>query len=289
MSGIYHVIGKPRAGKTSFVVAKVLNEEMQPFNDNYFNCIKYIRDENRRKNKNRELPPQRHVVSADFDIIQHFPTMQSYKCSGWEFGCSNPVCYTKPFLPYGTYVFDEAQRYFDSKGDQKLPPWVSRAFELHGHKFLTIYLITQRQVRLHTDIRTIAKATIYIESSVHTYIINGKKVKASEYLKEGQLIKTEWFGREFEDGDEVDDYIKKRGNYKHLGKPFKYTFIGDIREHYDPYGFADELDDLSRDYNYYEYVVNKRPKEWTDYKKKFEEIEKQKQEIANKLNKKEAA
>lgn len=278
---IIHVIGKPGAGKTSFVVAKALTEEMQPFNDNYFRAIKKIQNDNWAKGLTRTLPPERHVVSANFDIKQTFPTMHSYKISGWEFGCSNPLIYTKPFIPFGTYIFDEAQRYFDSKGDAKLPPWVTQAFELHRHKFLTIYLITQRQVRLHTDIRAIAAKTIYLEKTVHTYLIKGRRVKSDKFLSSGQLIKTQWFGREFDDGEEVDEYIKKKS---HLGKRFKYEYIGDITEHYDPFGYADEMDDYKQDYNYNNIVVLKRPKEWSDFKKGFEELEKKKREQQQKEN-----
>lgn len=154
---IIQVCGKPRKGKTSLVVAMILNEYMKYINSNWASSVRYTKNQNTVYGYNRTLPPQRHVVSANFDIYKRVPKMHSYHISGWEFGCPNPFVYTKPLIPFGVYAFDEAQRYYDSKGDSKLPPWVTQAFELHGHLFLTIFLITQRYIRLNSDIRELAE------------------------------------------------------------------------------------------------------------------------------------
>jgi hypothetical protein len=263
---ITHVCGKPRRGKTSLVVAMILNEYMKYNNTNYKKACEYIKNQNK-NGAERTLPPQRHVVSANFNIYKRFPTLSSYPISGWEFGCPNPYIYTKPLIPYGIYAFDEAQRYFDSKGDQRLPPWVTQAFELHGHIFLTMFLITQRYIRLNADIRDIVDRFIYVEKSVHTYIVDGHKVKSEKFLPYGRLIKTVWYGREFEDGDQIEDYVKKNAK---VGKAFKYEFEGDIKSHYNPYAYAVEMENLNNDFNYYDFELTERPKEWSNYKKKLE-------------------
>lgn len=271
---IYHICGKPRKGKTSLAVAMVLNEYMKYNNDSWHSSIKYIRNQNLTEGINRTLPLQRHVVSANFDIYKRVPNMHSYPINGWEFGVPNPLCYTKPFIPYGVYVFDEAQRYWDSKGDSKLPPWVTQAFELHGHIFLTIFLITQRYIRLSADIRELVEKFIYVEESIHTYIVNGKKVKSNKFLPYGKLIKTVWKGREFEDGEQIDLYVKKG---EKVGKPFKYEFDGNIKSHYNPYAFAVNMENLNADFNYLDYVLTDRPKEWSDFKKRLEKLQSDKQ------------
>lgn len=267
--GIIHTTGDPRAGKTSYVVARNLTENMTYFNWRYSSACASIKLKNKTYGVDRQMPPQRHVVHGNITIRQKYPTMQIYPMSGWEFGCPNPYCKTKPFVPFGVYVFDEAQRYFDSKGDGKeLPPWVTQAFELHGHIFLEIYLITQRPVRLHKDIRAICSERIHIEKSVHTYIINGKKVKSNKYLDNGKLIKTVWYGRTFDSAGEHEAYVDgKDKDSKHLGHKFTYEFVGDIKSHYDPYEYATEMEDLNQDFNYIDFGATERPESWTNYKK----------------------
>lgn len=260
-----HVNGKPRRGKTSYVVARVLNEDLKYINERYYLSCEYIKDQNKTLELKRSFPPQRHVVSANFKIKRIYPNMESYDISGFEFGVPNPYCSVKPLIPYGVYVFDEAQKYFDSKGEKELPPWVTQAFEWRGHIFLKIYLISQRVMRLNVDIRDTVDIFTYIEKSTHTYIINGKKVNANKFLDYGKLIKTVWSGRRFESADEEVAYIK---GDKTLGEPFKYEFFGNIKEHYNPHNYAVNVEDLSKDFKYYDYqLITNRPKEWDDYKK----------------------
>lgn len=265
---IIHVTGDPRAGKSSYVVARTITDDMQFNNWRYKAACRYIKSRNRFYGITRTLPPQRHVIYSNMSIWRRYPTMSNYPMSGWEFGAPNPYCKTKPLVPYGVYVFDEAHRYFDSKGDKELPPWVTQAFELHGHIFLKIFLITQRPVRLHKDIRAIADERIHIEKSIHTYIVNGKKVKSDKFLNHGKLIQTEWYGRQFASAGEHDAYVDgKDDESKELGKPFKYVFYGSINNHYNPHAYAVEMEDLSKDFNYNDYGTTQRPDEWSNYKK----------------------
>lgn len=263
---IYHVSGKTRRGKTSFVVAYILTEYLKYFNDNYKNACDYIKFENKYYNTNLTLPPQRHVVSANFAIRRKYPTLESYPISGFEFGVPNKFCKTKKLIPYGVYVFDECQKYWDSKNDKSLPPWVTQGFEWSGQLFIILFLISQRYIRLHPDIRAIVDKFIYIEKSTHTFLINGKKVKSDKFLKEGKLIKTEWTGGQFEYEGDIEAYIKSSENKK-LGEPFKYEFKGDIRKHYNPNNYAVNMEDLDQDFNYVEYGATERPKEWDNFKK----------------------
>lgn len=268
---LIHVTGDPRAGKSSYVVARTIIEDMQYFNWRYEAACGYIKAKNKAKGITRTLPPQRHVVHSNVSVWRNYPSMSSYPMSGFEFGAPNKYCKTKPFVPYGVYVFDEAQRYFDSKGDKELPPWVTQAFELHGHIFLKIFLITQRPVRLHKDIRAICSERIHIEKSIHTYLLNnGKRIKSKEFLNEGKLIQTIWYGRQFNSVGEHERYVNgEKKEDKKLGKPFKYVFHGNIKSHYNPYFYAVEMEDLSQDFNYLDYGAVDKPASWTTYKKEI--------------------
>lgn len=268
---IEHVCGNTRVGKTSYVVARLLTEDLKYFNARYYKACAYIKAQNKNYGTNLQLPPQRHVVSANFDVYRSYPNMCNYTISGYQFGVpNNHYKGLKKLIPYGVYVFDEAQRYWDSKDDRKLPPWVTRCFELSGHIHLKIFLITQRFVRLHADIRGIVDRFTYIEKSTHTYRINGRKVETDKFLDEGELIKTVWTGRQFTKEGEIEEYIRGTKDGKNLGTKFKFAFEGDIKSHYNPYNFAVNMEDADQDYEYFDYSEIKdedRPAEWDTYKK----------------------
>lgn len=269
--GCVHVIGIPGAGKTSWVVHKVLKEDMCSLNDSYRYAVKYIENFNKRRKTNLTLPLQKHVVSSNMDIHRKLPTMSSYPINGFEFGVPNKYQETKRLIPFGTYVFDEAQQYWDSKGVQHLPPWVNRVFELRRHIHLNIYLMTQKLTRLHSDIRSTVDQFILIKKSVHTFLVDGKKVKTSIFLDHGELKKTVFYGVEFTEESQVEKYLS--GDHS-VGKHFKDTHEGDIRKNYNPYEYSVELEDYDKDFNYVDYNEPETrcsiPESWIKYKKHVE-------------------
>jgi len=270
LEGLIHITGLPRAGKTSLAVAMTIVEDMNYSNWRYTSCREYIKARNKKYGATCTLPPQRHVVHSNIAIKRKYPNMESYLMSGFEFGAPNKFCdITRPLLPYGVYIWDESQRYFDSKGDRELPPWVTQAFELRGHIFLKIILITQRPPRLHKDVRAICDVRIHVEKSVHTYLIGRRKVKSNKFLDDGILIETTWYGREFASMGDHEAYVDAKGSEaKKLGKPFKYTFKGNIKSHYDPYAYAVEMENLDNDFSYLNYdIPNQKPASWVNYKK----------------------
>ena len=269
---LIHVIGRPRRGKTSWVVAQIINNDLKYYNSRYYSAVKYIKNFNKAYNTNLTLPPERHVVSSNIDIYRKYPTMHSYPISGFDFGVPNKYHKTKRLIPYGVYVFDEAQKYFDSKGDKELPPWVTQAFELRGHIYLQIYCMTQRDVRLHKDIRDTVDKIVLIEESVHTFLVNGKKVKSKKFI-DGKLLKTKFYGREFESYEELEAY--RRG--EKAGEKLKDDlFKGDIRDHYNPTNYAVVFENYDKDFNYYDYsnTFNEKPDSWKNYKKQPEKEKK---------------
>lgn len=264
------VCGKPGSGKTSYVVAHVINEEFKFNNSRYFNSKEYIKFMNDKYQINLSLPPQRHVVSANFDIYRKFPTMRNYKISGFKFGVPNEFCKTEKLIPFGLYIFDESQKYFDSKNNKELPPWVTQAFELRRHISLDIYLISQRYIRIHKDIRDISDCFTYIEEITHIYELeNGEKVKSHILLPYGELKQTVWDFRKFETEAEIEAYLS--GN-KSIGMKGCYKFNGDINKYYDTHSYATVVEDLKGDFSYYDYddaFIDNRPEAWDNYKQKM--------------------
>ena len=263
---IESVSGKKRKGKTSYVVARILNEDLRYFNERYQNAVSYIKSINKKEDIDLTLPPQRHVVSANFDIVRRYPYMKNYPFSGFNFGVPHPKApEVKTLMPYGVYAFDEAQRYWDSKENKALPPWVTQAFELSGHIFIDIYLITQRYIRIHKDIRDIVDVFTFIEGCEHTYIVRGKKIKTKKFIQGGKLVKTKWTGRQFDDEFEIESYIN--GSNRRAGRKFTYEFYGDISQHYDPWNYRCDFEDDHKDFDYSSEIKDERPKSWDNYRK----------------------
>ena len=277
-AGLEHVIGKPGSGKTLYVVHEITTKYMKFHNERYKNARQYIRNFNKLHKTNLTLPPQRHVVSSNIDIHQSHPNMSSYPINGFEFGVPNNYQVTKRLIPYGVYAFDEAQQYWDSKGPQNLPPWVNRVFELRRHIGLKIYAITQKLTRLHSDIRSTVDVFTIVNKTVHTFQINGKKVKTRKLFKKGRLLKTVIWGVHFTEESQVMRYLD--GDHS-VGESFIETHDGDIRKCYNHLEYAVALEDYDRDFNYIDYNEPDSSiegsycqllKSWTEYKKKKKEV-----------------
>ena len=265
---IIHVTGMPRHGKSSYVTARILNEDMTYFNSRYKKACAYIKFKNKQNGTSRALPPFRHVVYGNMFIYRKFPYMCMYPMSGWEFGAKNNVCpETLPIMTFGVYAFDEARKYFGSKSDNRdLPPWVVQAFEQHGHSHLKIFLITHRPEELNKDIRPLCEERIHIEKTTHYYKVGKAKVKSDKLLGYGKLYKTIWHGRQFDNLNDHENYVD--GKDKTAGKPYKYVFHGAINNHYNPTQFANEMEDNTKDFRYLsEKMCNDRPNSWSNYKK----------------------
>lgn len=267
------ICGKRRTGKTSLATARELNENLRFFNERYENAVSYIKMKNKYEGLKLTLPPQRHVVSANFEIHRRYPNMTSYQISGYEFGVPHKKApELKKLIPYGSYVFDEAQRYFDSKGDNKLPPWVTQCFELSGHIHIDITLIAQRYIRINKDIRDIVDEFIYIEKSLHTIKVDGKNFKSDIILPYGLLVKTEWFGRKFKSEAEIENYLT--GKDPKAGEEYYYCFLGDITSHYDRFNYATDFEDDYKNFDYEGEMHDERPCSWDNYKKELKKNEK---------------
>lgn len=265
------VIGKPRSGKTSYVVAKIIEEDLTYLNARYESFCEYLKNYNKTHNKELSFPPEKHVVHANFEIFTQFPNMHSYTINGFEFGTKTQFQKTKRLVPHGVYAFDECQRIWPSKNNFTLPPWVTDAFELRGHIDLKIYLIAQKLTKLHSDIRATVDVFTLIKKSIHTYLIDGKRVKTHKLLGYGNLLSTTFYGIHFEEEAQILKYLQDGTN---VGQSFIHTHKGSIDENYNPYSFEKEVTDNDDDFNFVNNVVpNKRPKAWDTYKKELKKLE----------------
>lgn len=262
-SDVELVMGGTGAGKTSYVVAKVVDDYMKFFNERYPASVDYIKNYNQTHSLQLTPPPQRHVVFSDITITTQFPSMQSYDFSGFDFGCPNNFMPTKRLMPYGVYVFDEIWRYWPSKQNFSLPPWVVGIFDLRRHIQIKVYLIAHGLTVLHNDIRRVVNKFTLIKKAIHTYKIRGKIVKSTKYYNNARIIQTVFFGVKFDN----ENALKRYQDGEKIGEKFKYKHIGDIRDNYDPYNHAEDVAETGTDFEYNKVLFKKRPPAWDNYKK----------------------
>lgn len=269
---ITHVSAKTRRGKTSWVMAQLVDILQGVDDEDYINACKYI-ETLQKMGMEVSLPPQRHVISANIDFKCQYPNASAYTVSGYDLGVPNDYHPCKRLLPYGTYVLDECQKYYMADDSKKLPPWVLRMYELHGQYFIKFYLISQRYIWVHKDIRALIDRFIYILESKHKYKINGKIFYTHKYLDGEEIISTTWYYKEFEDEADLEVYLKSTSkDKKSIGKSCKYIFKGDIRQYYDAYNFKSLFEKHDKDFDYYDNVNDGfiKPDTW-NYKKEKNE------------------
>ncbi len=275
-SGVILVVGLPGACKTSSVVSEIVNNYMTYNNKRYRAFMAHLKQKNKFREVPLSEPPQKHVVSANFSIRKKFPNMTEYPISGFELGKPNGFMKIKRLIKYGVYVLDEAYLYYPSKQNATLPPWVTDMFNLRRHLLILFYLIVPSHLMVHPDIRKTVDEFRLMIKAVHTYKKNGKTFKTSDYLPFGRLIKSKFYGVRFKTEGELERYLKGDTS---VGEKFVSHHNGDIRDNYDPYNFDEDLEETGYDYDYGEVYHNKKPREWTTYKKAMKELEEAADEV----------
>ena len=202
---IYSVSGKTRKGKTSCVLAQLLPELIGEDNERYINCVEYL-EELKKKGVEVSLPPQEHTISANIDFINQFPDVKAYEVNGFDLGVPNKFQKTDRLLPYGTYILDEAQRYYMQDESKHLPPWVLMMFQISGQYYIKFILISQRYIWIHKDIRALVDKFIYIIECKHIFKVGRRLRKTDKLLKYGRLISTTWYYKEFDDREKVPHF-----------------------------------------------------------------------------------
>lgn len=191
------IFGEPGAGKTSLLTYFM----KQIYRTEGDRILSYCREEIASENKKRPVPlsmPSAPPIFSDFFV--HFldgyeREYSPYFINGYYFGIQNERMATQ-YVPPGSKIFlSEAQRYFDSRKSATFPDHVSRAFEMHRHFGLDIYLDAQREGLIDLNIRALCKRFIEVQKSEH------------ERTASGRIIKTTFFCREFDDLISVEQYL----------------------------------------------------------------------------------
>lgn len=193
---ITFVVGTPGAGKT-LLLTHLATYIMR--NQGYAN-YRMLKRENAQLNNNGynlSLPPQKHLVYADYDI-SITRKLQAYSISGYEIGLANPYFYTTYIPAYATIFLDEAQRYYDSRMSRYLRDDVYHWYQIHRHNDYNVYMSCQRLANIDVNIRALGGCFL---------VIDKLNIDKDEY---GFFRKITWTVRKFHSCDTAEQYTLAR-------------------------------------------------------------------------------
>lgn len=168
-----------------------------------------------------ELPPQKHLVFADFNL-RLTKRISAYYINGYEIGLTNPYFYTVLLVPHSTIILDESQKYWDSRFRTREE--VYRQFQLHRQDFLNFIMTCQRLANIDLNIRAIADLFIVVDKI---------DIQKNKY---GQIIKIVWYTTQFESCDAAERYQLASDNENtHVGKKVKIETKYNVFAWYDSY------------------------------------------------------
>ncbi len=198
---LHQVFGDYGSGKTAFLAYQVKRlylehgEEMLEFSRAMIDRINATR-------KKRLSYPKKVPIYTNFKVeieksngVKYSP----YHIDGDEIGLAFPDSEnTYKYFPPGSAIFiDEAQNYFNSKGDIKRE--VSAFFEKHRHNYLDIWFASQRGILINKDIRAITQDFKQIEELEH------------ETSMFGTITKNRWWVKEFNDRFQFERFLASDG------------------------------------------------------------------------------
>ena len=237
------IFGEPGAGKTS-LLAYFLKQIYRRQGDRLLNeCRDRIAEENKTREKPLTLPNEPPIF-CDFAVkflVGYEKEYSPYFINGYYFGVENGKMPTQ-YVPPGSKIFlSEAQRYFDSRRSATFPDHVSRAFEMHRHFGLDIYLDAQREGLIDLNIRGLCKRFIEVRKAEH------------EKTATGRIVKTTFFCREFDDLISVEQYLSGGSN---AYRETTYVNRGNIFRSFDSFNHQNDfIPGKGRDYRYLPFLA----------------------------------
>lgn len=213
------------------------------------------------ESRNNKLKlPQRVPLYSDFKVrfkVAYETWYEPYYINGFYFGIENDRLATQYVVPYAHIHLSEAQRYFDSRKSKSFPAFVSRAFEMHRHYGLEIYMDVQRITLIDLNIRQIIGKFIEVLRVEH---------KQTSF---GKIESSTWFCREFDSWLQVEEYLESgKQNYVET----TYHYDGDIFECFDSHAYFSEfLPPDDKNFTYLRHLDGERLCDVPDQYRKFYE------------------
>jgi hypothetical protein len=211
------IFGLPRVGKTAlmthFAVECMMNPQARA---DVRDCEGMVESLN--AGGFHLTPPKDHLVFSDYYISARHGRYVSYHVNGFKFGLPNSVNEDVMFFPpFARFYLDEAQKYLNSRESSTFSDYVSRAYELHGHNYHEITLISQRFKLIDLNVRELTR---YIQVlGMKNFYTRGNRKKQRPKIR-----KSVWTCREFDTLDELEASKSGKGG----GRIVKYAHNGNI-------------------------------------------------------------
>lgn len=224
---LHEVFGDYGAGKSAFLTYQIKNLYLNHGDEKLAFCKSMIAQINLKRQKKLSYP-KKPPIYANFDVTITKPdgtVFKPHRIDGDDIGLNLPNGETNyKYFPPGSAIFiDEAQNYFNSKGDIKRE--VSAFFEQHRHNYLDIWLATQRGILINKDIRGICqdfKQILSLENEVSIF---------------GTITQTTWHVKEFTEKYEFEKYLDTDGADDCKCDVMTYINKGNIFDCYDSHSY----------------------------------------------------
>ena len=193
---IWILCGIPGAGKTSFLTYLAVQYMTELAQDR----LEKLQDEVSMLNMQgfNLTCPTDHIVYTNYSVeakVQWYPDLLSYDLDGFDFGLYDIEHDTKFIPPYSSLFFMEGQTYLDSRQSRKFRASVSRAYELHRHYDLDIFIDAQRESLIDLNVRSLAAKVIELQEMT---------TKSDDM---DNIVECAWKMRIFEDNKAYESYL----------------------------------------------------------------------------------
>lgn len=212
------ICGHPGFGKTTFLGFLSMEDMTINARSRYLSACNEINTLNS-QGLNLSYPPYNHLVYGNFWCESHifgFAPRTIMDFDGTDFGLLDREHKTKFIPPYSSIFLMEGQSFLDSRKSRYFRASVSRAYEIHRHYDLNIYLDCQRATLIDLNVRGISER-----------IIECYKQCKIEFDSLGIMKKITWYLREFNSSEEYDKYLESGRNLKNY-KQYSKSYCGNI-------------------------------------------------------------
>lgn len=202
--------------------------------------------------------PTEHVTYSNYwtcSIGKFIEEFDDYELDGTDFGLYDPEHPTKLVPPGSQLFFMEGQSFLNSRASMKFRESVSRAYELHRHWFLDIYLDCQRATLIDLNVRELCGELIEVL---------GMEIKTD---KLGCIVECRWKCNVFEDVASYENYLNN-GKPNGVYESKEFVFAGNIFDCYESRNnFALFLE--NREKQDFTFVHNEKPRYDLAYAEKY--------------------
>lgn len=241
------ISGAPGAGKSSlltFFLKMLYTLENQTLLKACQNRINQLNE----KRVNKLDVPSKAPIFADFNVkfqVGYKEYYEPYYTNGYYIGLPNDRMTMQLFPPFAKIFLSEAQRYFDSRRSATFPDFASRAFEMHRHFGMDIYMDVQRVKLIDLNIRELCRHFIEVKSL------------ENETDENGNVISSTWTCYEFNNWPDFEEYLNNgTANYVQI----TYRHEGNIFDCYNSYAYFEKFlpdDKPNANFNLLEFVSKK--------------------------------